>query len=1226
MSSWTQSARAFHKLQEIQKSSHDRTVLGFSNSESSEGETSTQSQPVYDKFNKMGFVKADVIYDCCESIRYDDQKSSQSSHEEKGKDVIGYQRPESSKPSWLKNRLDKDKAKAGSNEGETSTQSQPVYDKFNKMGFVKADVIYDCCESIRYDDQTSSQSSHEGKRKDGIGYQRPESSKPSWLKNGLDKDKAKAGSKSYVPNQQWRNFRKAKYGKKTWPRRDPVGQNVKSKLHRSHNFSQTFVDPKTRKTVKVIQVWVPKGGEHRCLHQRYRWKAIQQETAMLTSASGHMIARNSTAYCFVEEHPCCYSGRRCSFPTCKNSVCETVNTYIATNTTIDAREEQRMVGEATEKRKSKSTKKSSSADNTPIKVISEVAGSKKRVATEDIAPVIPTKRRTVKTKHSSAQASLDIMPVAQDVVPIQVIDPTPAAAAIKSPALKRKSRKRRLVLTTGSDDETMGQQELVKDTDKAAAKTYDEVDIIIEQVLEETLMLGVNEEEHGGQGVDDTMFIEDFAQWLDDFVSSNSAPEIVGAKTITEVAGSTSPVVVKDMNRAVSSIFTNEELMSIDYLLLQISDDMLLPSITATEITNIQLGESVSITEDRERDVHLTSLPRISTHDKGKAILEEDEPIRGNPARELVELIYGDIEFLIRIRDQVMVDVVEFFHSFSLNTLSNFDALLALKAKEKLMLEWAETDSLAMAVKRKGYILAKYRELLLRSFLESHRKFLAPGQPWTATPSLIIDLLSDAHSYLWRIYWHSSVRMDYQWNNHAPPQPLTFLLIAGPNFWKSGWNLSLFLNQKKMPKPAIEDIFALHISLVEPVQYWEPAPYLIKTWRWAQVCADIVRYYMFGCLKPVRVLPCTDITVYNLGVERIPADFLSMFAQGMACHSFVDSVVQRDSGDLQEVDVTGDEEVDLVSSDVSTVYRSPSPIFQEVGSVEHDLRFALGPATFPSVAQDERLYFVQSPVSSPATYQPQESSSPSTDVSMHFDSMDVPLNAQADTQASAPVDFSMFTDALEDLRSSISQRIHDSNCEILSKVNAVEVGVREALFKQHVLLRQSLQDACRVLERQGIAQEMQINDLKKGLLASVATVFQDLMAIKKGQREQDANIPAMDSQIAAIRNEQLYFQAKIAAYFLSLSTQIGDITDYIRSGDAKKGEIGSISRRPPPIRVERRPLPTPSNLGESSSSHGRVISVEEAAEMVREADRQTDRREREREREKRLRRLRRRGH
>ncbi|KZV21154.1 hypothetical protein F511_25188 [Dorcoceras hygrometricum] len=76
MSSWNQSACALHKLQESQKSVYDRTGLGFSISESSEGETSTQSQLVYDKFNKMSFVKANVIYDCYESITFDDQNSN----------------------------------------------------------------------------------------------------------------------------------------------------------------------------------------------------------------------------------------------------------------------------------------------------------------------------------------------------------------------------------------------------------------------------------------------------------------------------------------------------------------------------------------------------------------------------------------------------------------------------------------------------------------------------------------------------------------------------------------------------------------------------------------------------------------------------------------------------------------------------------------------------------------------------------------------------------------------------------------------------------------------------------------------------------------------------------------------------------------------------------------------------------------------------------------------
>ncbi|KZV33396.1 hypothetical protein F511_40443 [Dorcoceras hygrometricum] len=111
VSSWNQFSRSLHKLQENQKPGNDRTSLGFNSSENSEGETSTQSQPVYEKFNKMSFVKANVIYDCCESMTYDDQTYQKLNHN--GKAGIGFQKPENSKPSWLKNKLDKDKEKAG---------------------------------------------------------------------------------------------------------------------------------------------------------------------------------------------------------------------------------------------------------------------------------------------------------------------------------------------------------------------------------------------------------------------------------------------------------------------------------------------------------------------------------------------------------------------------------------------------------------------------------------------------------------------------------------------------------------------------------------------------------------------------------------------------------------------------------------------------------------------------------------------------------------------------------------------------------------------------------------------------------------------------------------------------------------------------------------------------------------------------------------------------------
>ncbi|KZV44563.1 hypothetical protein F511_44711 [Dorcoceras hygrometricum] len=75
LSSWNHSSRVLHKLNEYKKQASDKTGVGFNDSEFSEGETSTQSRPAYDKFNKMSFVKADMIYNCLESVKYDNQNS-----------------------------------------------------------------------------------------------------------------------------------------------------------------------------------------------------------------------------------------------------------------------------------------------------------------------------------------------------------------------------------------------------------------------------------------------------------------------------------------------------------------------------------------------------------------------------------------------------------------------------------------------------------------------------------------------------------------------------------------------------------------------------------------------------------------------------------------------------------------------------------------------------------------------------------------------------------------------------------------------------------------------------------------------------------------------------------------------------------------------------------------------------------------------------------------------
>ncbi|KZV23201.1 hypothetical protein F511_05040 [Dorcoceras hygrometricum] len=772
--------------------------------------------------------------------------------------------------------------------------------------------------------------------------------------------------------------------------------------------------------------------------------------------------------------------------------------------------------------------------------------------------------------------------VATDVEPIQIVDPTHDAATVPSPVLKRKSRKRKLVLSRDSDDESVGPEEIIKEADAAVAMSTVEADIA--KVLEETLELGVSATERESQGVDEALFEEDFTRWLDDFVARHNEPELVSTHNEAQAAGSIHSVADKEVN------------MPIDDLLIQICDAPLLP-VTAAEVTMLRLGAF------------------SSSVDKGKAKLGEDEQVTDDAAKKMFALICRDVEVLVQVRDSLMQAVVDFFASFSLNSMPDMDSLKDLKEKERLMMAWAETNTLAIA------------------------RYLTPDLPGNAMAVQIANLLSVAHSHsiedlkaqqqelnIEMVQSHSSlpamnyidsddVRLAHFFsiaNSSCWVRPV-FLMngvwtpVQGPEFWESSCQLSLFLNKLQIPAPAIQEIFVAHISFIAPDQYWATVPWLMRIWRWAKVCEEVVEFGLSGSLRPARKDVCHAITVFNLGVERIPANFLRLFVQGLACNSFADSVVKKDLGNTEEVVLTGIEEVELVSSDVSTVYRSPSPPSPGVDSLEHDLRFALGPAIFSRVEQEERLYFVQSPDSPPVASPHHASSSSSIDVSLHFDDTDVPVRAQADTQAPASADFTKFT-----------ERIHTSNCEMLSKLNAVEVGVRGDLLKMQSLLCQSFETACRVLEREGNTHTAQFNDLKKGLMAPVGTISGNLFDIKKKQREQDARLLAMDEQIAAIRNDHLEFQSKIAADILSLSTQVGDIVDFLRSGVAKKGEMGSSSRpttgsssRPTTVRAQTQTLPPTTGTFEERVAQarrhiiesGQVISIEEAAERVMEADR-----------------------
>ncbi|KZV17596.1 TGACG-sequence-specific DNA-binding protein TGA-2.1-like [Dorcoceras hygrometricum] len=361
----------------------------------------------------------------------------------------------------------------------------------------------------------------------------------------------------------------------------------------------------------------------------------------------------------------------------------------------------------------KGKKKHSFADEMPVDMFAESTASKKRSATAADAPIITKKRRTGKSKPFVSQAKLDIVQVATDVEPIQVVDPTHVEETVPPLVLKRKSRKRKLVLSRESDDDSVRTEEMFKKADDVVVMSTVEADIA--KVLEETLALGVTETEQESQVFDAALFEEDFTRWLDDFIARHNEPEVVSTDNGAQTGGSTNSVADKEIN------------MPIDDLLVQICDDLLLP-VTAAEVTMLRLGAFSSPWE------------------KGKAKLGGDDQVTDNAARKLFALICRDVEVLVQVRDHLMQAVVDFFASFSLNSMPSMDSLKELKEKERWMMAWAETNTLAIAVRRQLYVLAKYHESLLRTVLESYQRYLTSALPWNAMAVQVANLLSVAHS------------------------------------------------------------------------------------------------------------------------------------------------------------------------------------------------------------------------------------------------------------------------------------------------------------------------------------------------------------------------------------------------------------------------------------------------------------------------------------------------
>ncbi|KZV37982.1 hypothetical protein F511_09802 [Dorcoceras hygrometricum] len=770
------------------------------------------------------------------------------------------------------------------------------------------------------------------------------------------------------------------------------------------------------------------------------------------------------------------------------------------------------------------------------------AVSKKRPAA-DVGAAVPKKKRTIKKKSVSSLSTLEMVAITEEAVPIQQVAEPSAVEEIRYPSA-------------------------------------DDVDLIIQQVLDETRAVDVpadkaqpaaTEEKHWF----DLPYEDLVAKWEAErpMVTASDTDEEIATMYVApadedqQVQESVAPISTDDMLSA-------DERMSLDDIILTIPVDIPLPSssmeitkimmgksikipgVTNMEITKIMMGKSIKIPGVTKWTWFLKSLPSIPADDKGKDILVEKDPIRGNPAREHYFLICTDIDLLVELRAKVIDEVAQFLNSFSLKKLAtiNFEEMYK---KEEQVLYWGETESPQVSIQRKFYILLKYRAVLVWKFLEAWRANFAPGQGSSAVDIQVIELFSDlhfcfleelakearAHGLIWKKPCCSKIfegsprdrgAIIARNNTHTPSRCWirTMLYVNGE------WIVQPCADQwVKIPQLVISN------EVPRQRQYDDTLPtvsvfFRLMTKRWADVCLAVVEFCASRRLLPIGSLQfCRSLQLVE-PVSRIAPSRSPVFAFRVSqfCSIFVDFSLFNwfPSADISEF-------LSSVALD-RTVLRS-------VQSSQNS--FSVVPSVQLSLDQHQ-------------------SSSSSTDScsSLRFDTTDVDATA-----SSLPPVSQDFSAALADLHVTLSEQIFEYQSGLSSKLHKIEQSVCDSLRDQadiFINLSQGARQEARTLDD---VQTIRFNDFRKHVLAQNASIFTGLADDAEATKE-------------ALSHQLLEFQSSAQENHSVLHAQLSELVDYIHRGSAdKKGESGS------------RGLQQPSNVQVSASAE-RTPTFAQRVEMA----------------------------
>ncbi|KZV49889.1 hypothetical protein F511_40961 [Dorcoceras hygrometricum] len=673
------------------------------------------------------------------------------------------------------------------------------------------------------------------------------------------------------------------------------------------------------------------------------------------------------------------------------------------------------------------------------------------------------------------------------------------------------------------------------DVEEPRCSSADAVDLIIQQVLDETRAAdapadiaqpAVSEEKNWF----DLPYDDLVKQWEAErpVVTASDTEDEIATEDVAPADGVQQVEEVVAPISAVETLSADEQ-MSLDDILLTIPVDIPLPS-TCMEVSKITMGKSIKIPGISKWSWFLKSLPCIPAGDKGKEVLVEKDPVKGNPAEEHYSLICADIELLVSLRAQVIDEVASFFHSFSLRKLAsiNFEEMYR---KEEQVLHWGETESPQVAIQRKFYILLKYRTILVWKFLEAWRVNFALGQGSSAIDIQVIELLSDLYLYFLEELAKEARAHNLIWNKpccskifEGSPRDRGAVIARNNTITRSScWIRTMILvdgvwtvepcadKWVKIPKrifsteiprqrqyddtlPTMSIFFKLlrkrWADLAEPVSSFAPSRPIVFALRFSQFCSVFIDLSLFSWL------PSTDIS-----------EFLSSIA--------LDRTILR------------------------SVQRSQDS-------------FVVAPSVQLSLEQH------------------QSSSSSDSSSSLHFDQTDV--DATASSHPTISQDLSA---VFADFQAALSEQIFASQSDISSRMHKLEQSVCDSLRDQADIFRNLFQGARQETHTLDDVHTIRFNEFRKNVLTQNATIFQGLADVRQVVDAVNAKVDIMaklltdiqkdaEASKEALSHQLLEFQSSAQENHNVIHAQLSELVDYIHRGSAdKKGESGSRGLQKP---------------------------------------------------------------